>query len=176
MHGFAVYVKEGLPFEKDLSLENSGDSYLCFQMALLQSMFYFFFLYRSSSLSLSMVFYSSSSNIDEVFSINPSAVFVFGDLNIHYKDWLTYLVELIDLVNAVIFVLSQTTLLRWLTFLFGSQTLILTVMLFLISFFLLMLVFILQRLSLHWEILIMLLPQFPLTFQLIHNRMPHFIA
>ena len=30
-------------------------------------------------------------NIDEVFSINPSAtVFVFGDFNIHHKDWLTF--------------------------------------------------------------------------------------
>ena len=38
-----------------------------------------------------MVFDSVSSNIDEVFSINPSAnVFVFGDFNIHHKDWLTY--------------------------------------------------------------------------------------
>ena len=30
MHGFTVYVKEGLPFARDLSLENSADSYLCF--------------------------------------------------------------------------------------------------------------------------------------------------
>ena len=30
MHGLAVYVKEGLPFARDLSLENSVDSYLCF--------------------------------------------------------------------------------------------------------------------------------------------------
>ena len=30
MHGLAVYVKEGLPFAWDLSLENSPDSYLCF--------------------------------------------------------------------------------------------------------------------------------------------------
>ena len=30
MHGLAVYVKEGLPFAQDLSLENSADSYLCF--------------------------------------------------------------------------------------------------------------------------------------------------
>ena len=38
-----------------------------------------------------MVFDSISSNIDEVLSINPSAnVFVFGDFNVHYKDWLTY--------------------------------------------------------------------------------------
>ena len=30
MHGLAVYVKEGLPFARDLSLENFADSYLCF--------------------------------------------------------------------------------------------------------------------------------------------------
>ena len=30
MHGLAVYVKEELPFARDLSLENSADSYLCF--------------------------------------------------------------------------------------------------------------------------------------------------
>ena len=30
MDGLAVYVKEGLPFACDLSLENSADSYLCF--------------------------------------------------------------------------------------------------------------------------------------------------
>ena len=30
MHGLPVYVKEGLPFALDLSLENSEDSYLCF--------------------------------------------------------------------------------------------------------------------------------------------------
>ena len=38
-----------------------------------------------------MSFDSISSNIDEVLSINPSAnVFVFGDFNVHHKDWLTY--------------------------------------------------------------------------------------
>ena len=36
-------------------------------------------------------FDSISSNINEVLSINPSTnVFVFGDLNVHHKDWLTY--------------------------------------------------------------------------------------
>ena len=82
MHGHAVYVKDGLPFARDLSLENSADSYLCFRLALLHSVSYFFFLYRSPS---------SSSNIDEVLSINPSAnIFVFGDFNVHHKDWLAY--------------------------------------------------------------------------------------
>ena len=91
MHGLAVCVKEGLPFAQDLSLGNSADSNLCFRLALLHSVFYFFFLYRSPSLALCMVFYSISSNIDEVLSINPSAnSFVFGDFNVHHKDWLTY--------------------------------------------------------------------------------------
>ena len=64
MHSLVVYVKEGLPFLRDLSLENSADSYLCFQLTLLHSVFYFFSLYRSSSLSFCNVFDSISSNID----------------------------------------------------------------------------------------------------------------
>ena len=91
MHCLAVYVKEELPFAQDLSLQNSADSYLCCRLALLHSVSYFFFLYWSPSSSLCMVFDSISSNIDEVLSINPSAnVFVFGDFNVHHKDWLTY--------------------------------------------------------------------------------------
>ena len=91
MHGLAVHVKEGLPFARDLSLENSADSYLSFRLALLHSVSYFFFLYRSPSSSLYTVFDSISSNIDDVLSINASAnAFVFGDINVHHKDWLTY--------------------------------------------------------------------------------------
>ena len=91
VHGLAVYVKEGLPFARDLSLENFSDCYLSFRLALLHSVSYFFFLYRSPSSSLCMSFYCISCNIDEVLSISPSAnVFVFGDFNVHHKDWLTY--------------------------------------------------------------------------------------
>ena len=90
MHVLVVYVKEGLPFAQGLSLENSSDSYLCFQLALLHSVSYFFFFYRSPSSSLCTVSDSISSNIDEILSINPSAnVFVFGGFNVHHKDWLT---------------------------------------------------------------------------------------
>ena len=89
MHRLAV--KEGLPFAWDLSLKNTADSYLCFQLALLQSVSYFFFLYQSPSSCLYTVFDSISSSIDEVLSINPSAnVFVFGSFNVYHKDWLTY--------------------------------------------------------------------------------------
>ena len=91
MHGLAVYVKKGLPSALELSLENSADSYLCFRLTSLHSVSYFFFLYRSSSSALCTVFDFISSNIDEVLSINPSAnVFVFGDFNVHHKDWITY--------------------------------------------------------------------------------------
>ena len=54
-------------------------------------MSYFFFFCRSPSSSLCTVFDSISSTRDEVLWINPSAnVFVFGDFNVHHKDWLTY--------------------------------------------------------------------------------------
>ena len=45
MHCLAIYVKEGLSFARNLSLENSADSYLCFRLALIHSVSYFFFLY-----------------------------------------------------------------------------------------------------------------------------------
>ena len=61
------------------------------QSALLHSMSYFFFLFRSLSSSLCTVFDAMSSNIDEALSINPSLnVFVFGDFDVYHKDWLTY--------------------------------------------------------------------------------------
>ena len=44
MHGLAVYVKEGLTFAQELSLENSADYYLCFRLVLLHSVSYFLFL------------------------------------------------------------------------------------------------------------------------------------
>ena len=37
---FAIYVKEGLPFARDLSQENSQDSYLYFRQALLRSVYF----------------------------------------------------------------------------------------------------------------------------------------
>ena len=107
MHGLTVYVKEGIPFAQDLSLENSANSYLCFQLTLLHSVSYFL-LSQSPSSPLCMVFYSVSSNINEVLSVNSSAnVFVFGGFNVHHKDWLI-LVELVDL--TLVFILQWLSL------------------------------------------------------------------
>ena len=108
------------------------------------------------------------------FSRNNSSanVFVFRDLTSIIKTGLPILVELIDLANSVIIYLSQTTLLRWLTFLIGSQTMILTVLLFWIAFFLLILIFVLQWLSLQWGILMTMLSQFPLLSIIFITRCP----
>ena len=66
-----------LPLARDLSLGNSVDSYLCFSLALLHSVTYFFFLYESPSLLLCTVLDCISSNTDEILSVIPSAnVFV----------------------------------------------------------------------------------------------------
>ena len=135
IHGFAIYVREGLPF--DLSLEKHADSYLCFRLALLHSVSYFFFPYLSPSSSLCTFFYSISSNIDEFLLINSSAnVFVFGEFNVHHNNWLTYFGGSEDLVNSVAIFLSQMTSFRWLTFLLRSLTIFLSVLLFgFLSFF-----------------------------------------
>ena len=90
LHGFTVYVKEGLLVARDLSLENSVDSHFYFRLALLHKVSYFFFLYWLPSSCFCIIFCSISCNIDEVLSINPSAVFVLGDFDVHHKDWLTY--------------------------------------------------------------------------------------
>ena len=118
MDGLPVYVKEGLPSARDLSLENSADSYL-FLTAFLHSLSYFFFLYRSPSWSLSTVFYSISSNIDEVLTINLSAnVFVFGDFN--HKDWLTYSAGTNRPGELCYNFSISNNLIKWLTLLLGS--------------------------------------------------------
>ena len=108
VHGLSVYVKKGLPFAWDLPLENFANSLCTFIEAIL-------------------------SNVDEVLSITQSAnMFLFGGFNVQLMHWLTFLVELIDLVNSVKF---QMTLLRWLIFLLGSLTTTLTVLLFWIYLF-----------------------------------------
>ena len=84
-----VYVKEGLPFALKLSLESSPDYYLCFRLALLHSLSYLFFLYRSPSWSLGTVFDSILSSIEEALLIDRSVkVFALnGDFDVHHKDW-----------------------------------------------------------------------------------------
>ena len=148
-------------------MENSTDSYFCFQRTFLHSVSYFFSLYQSLSLSLCTVFDAISSNIDKVLSINPSAnVFVFGDFIVHHKNWSTCSggserpCEICYDFSA-----ASNDLTQMVNFLLGSLTVTLTILLLWIFFFLLMQVFVLQWLSLYCcKILIVLLSQFPLTF------------
>ena len=116
---------------------------------------YYFFFFWSLLLSLCMVFNTVSCNIDEVLLINPFAnVFVFGDLNIHHDDLLTYS-GATDRPGELCYNFSIS---KGLIHMVNFPTRI-------PNFdFLLTIVFVLQLLSLHWEILIMLLYQFPLAF------------
>ena len=91
MHVLPVYVKEGLPFARDLFLEYSVDSYSSYRLALLHSVSYFFLLYWSPFCLYVCLFDTISCNINEVLPINPSLdVFVFEDFNIHCKVWLGF--------------------------------------------------------------------------------------
>ena len=159
MHDLAVYVKEGHHFARDLSLENSADSYLCFRLTLLHSVSYFFFLYWSPSSPLCTDF-------------DP---FCLWRLYVHHKDWLTCssgtgrsgeLYYNISISNDLTQMVNFRTCIPDCDF----HSLVL-----LDIFISSELVFVLQWLSLHWEILIILF-QFPLTFHQIHNEMPRFIA
>ena len=126
MHGLAVYVKAGLSFGQDLSIEN------CRFLLMILTGFTSVSVTLLSHLSITffVFIHSISSTIDEVISTIPSAnVFVFGDFNVHHKDWLTSSGETdIDPVNFTIMFLSQMTLLRWLTFLLRSLTVTLKVL------------------------------------------------
>ena len=134
---------------------------LFFQQVLLHSLSYFFFLYQSPSSSLCMVFDSISSSIDEILSTNPSPnLFVFGDFNVHHKEWLYYsggidrpgelcykfstlndLTQMVNFATHIPHCDSRNPVL--LDFFISSDASI-----------------VLQWLSLHWEILIILLSQF----------------
>ena len=107
--GLAVYVKEGLPFTWDLL------QILIFLTGFtsLSSVSYYSFVYQSPSLSLCTDFYSVSSNIDEVLSINPSAnVFVFGDFPTQIPDCDTHIAAVLDLFisSELVFVLQWLSL------------------------------------------------------------------
>ena len=87
MHGPAVYVKGRecfmLYLQKIVWIFTYDISWLYFTQCLSFS--------SADHLFLCTVFDSNSSNIDEILSIKPSAVaFVFRDLNVHHKNWLTY--------------------------------------------------------------------------------------
>ena len=123
-------------------------------------------------MTLFKVFDSISSNIDELLSINPSAVFVFGDFKVHHKDWLTFsggtdpsgeLCYNFSISNDLTQMINFPTRIpdcdshcpAVLNLFIYSDASTCSPMAFLLL-----------------GILIMSLSQFPLTFHQIHNRMP----
>ena len=128
MHGLAVYMKKGLLFLHWIYLKKTL-LFLTYIFAWLHSVSYFFFLYWSPSLSLCTIFYFISSNIDKVLQSTHLLCLSLETLaSIIRTGWPI-------LMDFVIICLSQTTLLRWLTFLLRSLTVILTVLPFRFYFF-----------------------------------------
>ena len=89
MHGLAVYVKQGLPFAWYLSLEALQILTYVFEWLYFTQCFASFssidHLLRLCAQFLILF------HLTQIFLINTSAnIFVFGDFNVHHKDWLTY--------------------------------------------------------------------------------------
>ena len=99
LHGLVVYVNEVLPFAR-----------------VSHSVSYFFFLYQSHFSSLSKVFDSVLSNIDEVLSINPFLCLSLETLKFIIRTGVPILVELIDLVNFVIIFFISYDLIQMVNF------------------------------------------------------------
>ena len=126
MHGLAVYVKEGLPLhgthlQKTLQIliyvfnwlyvTQCLTSFSSINHLLLCAQFFILF-------HLTQMRFSPLTHLLMCFSLETSTFIM--------RTGLLILVELIDLVSSPIIFLSQTTLLRWLTFLLASQTMILS--------------------------------------------------
>ena len=103
MHDLTVYLKEGFPFAWDLSLENSADLYVFNWLYFTQCMTSFssinhllchyarfLILYH-----LTWKMFSQSTHL----LIN---VFVFGDFDVHHKEWLTYSGELCQISKQLL--------------------------------------------------------------------------
>ena len=110
MHGLAVCVKEGLSFAWYLSLENYSVSYLCYWLALLHSVSYFFFLYRSPSLSLCTIYDTISSNINRFSQSSHLLIFLcLETLMSIARNVQPIVVEMIELVNSDLIISNDLT-------------------------------------------------------------------
>ena len=116
-------------------------------------------------------------NIDEILLINPSAnVFVFGDIHLRHKDWLTYsggTDESGELCYSFSFSNDLTQMLNFPPWIPGCDSYSPALFYF----------FYLSSDASIWSTMAfpplgirIMLSQFPLTFHHVHNRMLHFIA
>ena len=83
MHGLAVYEKEGLHFRRALSRTLSRFLLSMFSTSFTSLNVLLLFPQSITFFVNALVFY---------FILDPPSayVFVFGDFNVHHKDWLTY--------------------------------------------------------------------------------------
>lgn len=80
---FRILYEGGTSLCTKFIFRKTQESYLFFQLTLLLWLSYFFFIIYQS------LRFWARSNLDEFLSFKPSAnIFVFGDANVNYKDWL----------------------------------------------------------------------------------------
>ena len=108
-----IYLVLQFMWRKGFLLHGIFCRFLYFWLALLHSLSHYSFVYQLPCLSLCTDFYSVSSNIDEVLSINLSAnVFVFGDFPTRIPDCDTLIAAVLDLFisSELVFVLQWLSL------------------------------------------------------------------
>ena len=89
-HGLAVYTKPSLPLVHMSEHEDSRFEFLSFVAHLKKSTLLLFFLYRSPSATCEILDVISD-KLDNLLAKYPSAqVAIFGDFNVHNKEWLTF--------------------------------------------------------------------------------------
>ena len=89
VHGLAVYVKGGLPFAQNLSLENSADCYLCFRLALLRSVLLVFPLLITFFIIMELIDLVNSDISNDLIQIINIPTWI-PDCNCHSHAFLIY--------------------------------------------------------------------------------------
>ena len=106
-HTWSCSLWRGTSFCTELTSRKLSIFFLGFWLVLLRSVSYFVYLYWSPFFLCEQFFDVTSSNTDEVLSINPPVhLFALGGFNIHHKGWITYSGGLVDLTNCYDFIIS----------------------------------------------------------------------
>ena len=87
-------MKEGLHFARQSSLESSEDS-IMFSIGFTSCIIFVLYSLSITILFLVHNFDALLSNMDKIVSVNsPTNVFSLAEINIYYKEWVTYSGEL----------------------------------------------------------------------------------
>lgn len=91
IHGLSVYIRDNLSMARELFLEVTHCSFMCFPFSLLNYVSYLCFLYRIPSSQDCSILDAIAYGIEKALHLHPSAnIFVFDDFDTHHNAWLKY--------------------------------------------------------------------------------------